>query len=61
MQDSEKSGVITVGEMEYAVGMFWQTAEDPKSAKREAKVAAKQEVSPADLFYRQQTLCPLQA
>lgn len=50
MQDSEKSGVIQVGDMEYAVGMFWQTAEDPKSAKREAKLAAKQEVNPADLF-----------
>jgi hypothetical protein len=50
MQEQERSGVINVGGMEYAVGMFWQTAEDPKSVKREAKLAAKQEVNPADLF-----------
>lgn len=50
MTDAEQSGVITIGEMEYAVGMFWQTAEDPKTVKREAKSAAKQEVTPADLF-----------
>ncbi len=50
MTDAETSGVIRIGEMEYAVGMFWQTAEDPKTVKREAKLAAKQEVIPADLF-----------
>ena len=50
MSEAQTSGVITIGETEYAVGMFWQTAEDPKTVKREAKVAAKQEVVPADLF-----------
>ncbi|MBV6632821.1 MAG: type 4b pilus protein PilO2 [Alphaproteobacteria bacterium] len=50
MQDQERSGSISVADQEYAVGMFWQTAEDPKTAKREAKVAAKQEVNQADLF-----------
>ncbi|MEO0393759.1 MAG: type 4b pilus protein PilO2, partial [Pseudomonadota bacterium] len=50
MEGTEQSGVITIGEMEYAVGMFWQTAEDPKTVKREAKLAAKQEAIPADLF-----------
>lgn len=50
MQEQERSGVIMVGGIEYAVGMFWQTAEDPKGARQEAKLASKQEVNPADLF-----------
>ena len=44
------NGVIMVGETPYAAGLFWQTAEDAKSVRREAQAAAKQETSPPEFF-----------
>lgn len=50
MSQIEKSGKINVGGRDYAVGLFWQTAEDAKNARREANLAARQEAEPADLY-----------
>jgi len=52
------NGVITVGDVAYAVGLFWQTAEDAKSVRKEAQEAAKQELSPPEFFVMREGAVP---
>lgn len=50
MNGKSGNGVISVGDTAYAVGLFWQTAEDAKSVRREAIEAAKQELTSPEFF-----------
>ncbi len=45
-----RSGVLELGDQRYAVGLFWQTAEEPSQVRREAEEAARQEEVPADFY-----------
>ena len=58
MNSKVGNGVIMVGDVPYAAGLFWQTAENAKSVRREAQLAAKQEASSPEFFVMREGAVP---
>ena len=58
MNSKVGNGVIMVGDVPYAAGLFWQTAENAKYVRREAQLAAKQEASSPEFFVMREGAVP---